>query len=276
MTYGRSAKNGSETRNLGVSKSTMSRLFTFGCSFTQYWRWPTWADALGREHEYFENWGICGAGNALIFNSVMECHQRNRIHSSDRVVVMWTNVSREDRYVRTKWLPMGNVYWTAGSRLPQEYVRHYACERGYLIRDLAMIFAIKTFLQSTGCDWKFLSMVPLDKSNHASGLGENPYQPAVETRDVRDLYQATLDEIAPSMFEIIFKQDWSSRPGIADQNTPTQRDFHPTPLEHVEYLQTVLPGMISATTQEWMTECDRRARNNTLQWSEPNRPEVRL
>ena len=38
----------------------MTRLFTFGCSFTQYW-WPTWADILGYQHDFYENWGRCGA-----------------------------------------------------------------------------------------------------------------------------------------------------------------------------------------------------------------------
>ena len=37
----------------------MSRLFTFGCSFTNY-AWPTWADFLGLEFEHFENWGVSG------------------------------------------------------------------------------------------------------------------------------------------------------------------------------------------------------------------------
>lgn len=34
----------------------MTRLFTFGCSFTKFF-WPTWADILGQEFDYYENWG---------------------------------------------------------------------------------------------------------------------------------------------------------------------------------------------------------------------------
>ena len=43
----------------------MSRLFTFGCSFTNY-RWSSWADCLAPEFDYFENWGQAGGGNHYI------------------------------------------------------------------------------------------------------------------------------------------------------------------------------------------------------------------
>ena len=48
----------------------MKRLFTFGCSVTEF-IWPTWADILGREFDYYENWGRVGAGNLYIFNSII-------------------------------------------------------------------------------------------------------------------------------------------------------------------------------------------------------------
>ena len=54
----------------------MSRLFTFGCSFTSY-HWPTWADILGREYDYFENWGRSGGSNQFIFNSLIEAKRLN-------------------------------------------------------------------------------------------------------------------------------------------------------------------------------------------------------
>jgi hypothetical protein len=51
-----------------TTSGVMSRLFTFGCSFTNY-RWSTWADCLAPEFDYFENWGQSGGGNHYIFNS---------------------------------------------------------------------------------------------------------------------------------------------------------------------------------------------------------------
>jgi hypothetical protein len=255
----------------------MKRLFTFGCSFTQYWRWPTWADALGREYSHYENWGVCGAGNSLIFNSLIECYQRNHITANDDVYVMWTNTSREDRYVGRRWLAQGNIYWSSGNDLPIEYVKYFTCERGYLIRDLATITAARHLLEHWGCKWKFMSMVPLNKTNLSNELGSNPNDVLGNDLDVQGIYQDTLASIAPSIYSMLFKNNWSSRPGLPDANDSSRRDFHPTPLEHLEYFNLICPGQITRQdTPEWMSQCEQQAKTNSLRWSAHHTPEVRL
>lgn len=244
----------------------MKRLFTFGCSFTQYWRWPTWADALGQQYDFYENWGMCGAGNSLIFNSLIECHQRNNITEDDDVFVMWTNTSREDRYIKDRWQAAGNVYWTAGNALPTEYILNFTCERGYLIRDLATITAAKHLLDHIGCQYKFFSMVPFLKTNESVGLASNPNDILSEDADVRELYADTISIIKPSVYDTVFNGDWQSKPGIPDYNTG-RRDFHPTPMEHIEYLNAVEPGLINKeSTVEWMNHWQNNALLNNQQW----------
>jgi hypothetical protein len=244
----------------------MKRLFTFGCSFTQYWRWPTWADALGQEYEKAENWGVCGGGNSLIFYSLVECHQRNQITADDDVYIMWTNTSREDRYVRDRWHAAGNIYWTGGNDVPVEYILKFACERGYLIRDLATITATRHMLDHIGCRYRFLSKVPLSQTNESVGLASNPKDTVGSDQDIRDLYQDTLDLIAPSVFEVVFKHDWNSRPGIVDPNLG-RRDFHPTPMEHVEYLDQLAPGLITQdATREWMSNWQKQIESGNNDW----------
>jgi hypothetical protein len=255
----------------------LNRLFTFGCSFTQYWRWPTWADALGYDADLFENWGVCGAGNSLIFNSLIECIQRRRLTADDRVMIMWTSTSREDRYVKNRWLAQGNVYWLAGSELPLEYVSRFACERGYLIRDLALIAAAKMILDDIGCDFRFLSMVDLARSNFDQGLGSNPDLGEEDTSDVIAVYQDVLSIIAPSIHDVVFNREWWSPQGIADSYDPSRRDFHPTPLQHLQYLDLVQPNIpISSGARAWMADCEHQARSGNLPWAEPNRPQDRL
>lgn len=255
----------------------MKRLFTFGCSFTQYWRWPTWADALGHSRDSFENWGVCGAGNSLIFNSLIECHQRRTITEQDQVIVMWTSTSREDRYVKNRWLAQGNVYWLAGSELPADYVAKFACERGYLIRDLAQIKAAKIILDRIGCDYRFLSMVDLSRTNLAQGLGSNPAIDIMDNQDVLDLYGDVLQIMAPSVHDVVFHGRWWSRPGIPDSHDSRRTDFHPTPSQHLEYVDAVWPDNgIGTHARVWMQECEDLARSDSLHWREPNRPRVRL
>lgn len=253
----------------------MKRLFTFGCSFTQYWRWPTWADCLGHQHEHYENWGLCGAGNAYIFYSLIECNRRYGLGRNDIICIMWTNTSREDRYVNGRWLEGGNIYWD-GHPMGRDFARQWACERGYLMRDLALITAAADLLRSWQCDWHFMSMVPLDRSNLDNQLGNNPHSAATDDSDVIDLYRTTLDLIKPSVFDLVFRGDWQSRPGIVDVNSNHRRDFHPTPAEHLEYLDGLEIWSISQHTRDWMLDQDSAARAGRLEWTQPNRPQGRL
>jgi hypothetical protein len=197
----------------------MRRLFTFGCSFTNY-RWSTWADCLAPEFDYFENWGQSGGGNHFIFNSIMECDQRHNFTANDTVIVCWTSTQRDDRYVQNKWHTLGNVF-----NCPiydPKYIKEYVEERGYLIRDLAFIKAAKTLLESRpGLTWKFLSMI---EPNHTE-----------DTDDVTQLYQNVVDSIAPSYYTVLFKNGWPDREG----------DPHPSPEEHLAYLDAVLPGWVT-------------------------------
>jgi hypothetical protein len=200
------------------------RLFTFGCSFTNY-RWSTWADILSAEYQEFYNWAQSGAGNHYIFNSIVEANQRHNFTVSDTVVVCWTNVMREDRYT-DQWQTLGNV--TTCPIYNLDYVRDAVTERGCLIRDLAMIKAAMTLLKTKrGLIWKYISVCPLG----------NPHQfdnTASTNQDVLRLYQDVINNMLPSYQETIFKLGWRS-----------SGDPHPTPEEHLAYLDQVLPGWVT-------------------------------
>ena len=206
----------------------MTRLFTFGCSFTNY-RWSTWADCLAPEFDYFENWGQSGGGNHYIFNSVMECDQRHNFGLGDTVIVCWTSFARDDRYVDGRWHTLGNMF--SSPIYTAEYLKTHVEERGYLIRDLAFIKAVKTLLDARpGIIWKFLSMAELVDSRTSLH------------RDASGLYSDVLDSIAPGFDQTVFLNNW---PKSGD-------DPHPSPAEHLAYLDTVLPG--------WVTKEDTRVK----------------
>lgn len=254
----------------------MTRAFAFGCSFTQYWRWPTWADMIGRQYDFFENWGLCGAGNCYILYSLIECQQRHNLGINDKVYIMWSNTSREDRYIDGRWMEGGNVYWD-GHPLGHQYRRRFACERGYLIRDLAVIQASKQLLEAWQCDWKFFSMVPLDRSNFDNQLGANPDMKQQDNQDVIDLYRSTLDCIENSVLDVVFNGNWFTGTGIPDVNDGNRRDFHPTPCEHVDYIQKTAPDMIIDTdVVHWMQQWNQKIVSGEQRWRPTNIPIVRL
>jgi hypothetical protein len=206
----------------------MSRLFTFGCSFTNY-RWSTWADCLAPEFDRFENWGQAGGGNHYIFNSVMEADQRHQFGVNDTVIVCWTSLDREDRYVDGRWHTPGNAHF-ATNVFNKEYLKTHIDERGYLIRDLAYIKAVKTLLENRpGLTWRFLNMVELTAR-------PGPDDDVSLHRDVMRLYSDVLDTILPGYDKTVFAETgWPNRNG----------DSHPSPAEHLTYLDTVLPGWVT-------------------------------
>ena len=201
----------------------MNRLFTFGCSFTSYC-WSTWADILGTTAEEFQNWGMTGTGNQFIFNSVYECHQRNQLRPGDTVIVCWTNTMRDDRYTHD-WNMLGNIY--TQPLYDPAWVRQWITERGCLLRDLAAIAGVKLLLESTGVNWRFLCMVPIDlvQINPKTNI-KNPNQ------DLLTLYQDVIADIKPSFWQVL-----KDRPRL-------KFDSHSSPQDHLYYLDQVLPEFI--------------------------------
>lgn len=207
------------------------RLFTFGCSFTEY-LWPTWADILGKEFDYYENWGLRGGGNHFITNSVIECSVRNNITADDTVIIMWTTVTREDRYLTTKWLCPGNIY--RQDIYDKSFVDKFITVRGCMVRDLALMYILDQYLQKIGCVYHYLTMTDIYLEANLKGPEE------FYVDDVLTMYSTVTDKFKPSVYEIIFNYDWNSRTYFSDQQGD-RRDLHPLPNEHIEYLSVALP-----------------------------------
>ena len=223
----------------------MKRLFTFGCSFTHY-HWPTWADILGKEFDYFENWGQGGSGNLFILNSLNECVIKRNITSDDTVIIKWTDIYRNDTYNSGQWVP-GEKY-QVGDRCYDD--------RGYAIRDLGFINSARIILDYTGCNYYFLSMVPI--STIVPNWGRPKKEVTEKIDDIFKFYKQSLDLIKPSIYETVFNKDWNSRILLPkNYSNPNKKriDFHASTEEHLEYLDLVLPEMpISDTTRNWVKE----------------------
>lgn len=86
------------------------RIFTFGCSFTDY-VWPTWADVVAYQTKIPTfNGGRSGIGNVGISCRIVEYDQKFKFTADDLILVMWTSWTREDRYRNGDWLAGGNVF----------------------------------------------------------------------------------------------------------------------------------------------------------------------
>ena len=73
------------------------RIFTFGCSFVEYY-WATWAEILGKDLGIpLYNFGKSGGGNQYIANTFAQANAVYNFNEDDLIIVSWTNVCREDR-----------------------------------------------------------------------------------------------------------------------------------------------------------------------------------
>jgi hypothetical protein len=182
------------------------RLFAFGCSFTRY-RWPTWADIMGVNYDEYQNWGAIGGGNHFIFYSLVEAIQREQINSNDTVAIMWTSVGREDRFIDNEWQLYGSIY---NSPFPEEYVKNFTDPTGFFLTSVTLIDAAKKILDSIGCEYHFFSMIPFEKVDDSFLNLLFTLKQDTET-EIKNLYKDTLACIKPSVFDLVFKGDWSSR-----------------------------------------------------------------
>jgi len=180
----------------------MKRLFTFGCSFTNY-KWATWADILGLEYDHYEYWGFGGSSNQFIFYSLTEFLQRNTLTESDTVVVMWTSINRSCKFVNNKW-----VHELYNSPVADEVNEH-------LITTANIISSVNRMLKSTKCNFHFLSMIKPTDEKH-------PYVNANDesTHAILNTYKSAFDSIHPSMYDIIYKSDWYS---LLTDNSPPRK-----------------------------------------------------
>jgi hypothetical protein len=226
------------------------RFFAFGCSFTKYY-WPTWYNIIAQEISESYNYGKNGAGNFFIFQSLMEAVIKHKINKDDLVMIMFSNVTREDRFVKNRgWITPGNLYFQ--TEYDQKFLEKYLCDHGYLMRDLNLLQGCKLALDSIGCDYKLMSMVPFDSKKSDGGKMS-------EVNYLLEFYQPVLQSLNPSVMDVVFDGDWNTRQPRPSYHVPWQKelyfDNHPTPTEHLEYLQTTIPNIeFSNSTLEYVKE----------------------
>lgn len=210
-----------------VEWTKYKRFFTFGCSFTSY-MWPTWADILAKEmpDAEFYNFGVSGGGNPLISYRVAEANNRFKFTDTDLVMIMFTTFCREDRWVTDKrWLAGGNVY---NNRIySEEWVKEFADEKGYLIRDAAVIDMTARYLENTKVSHNLMLSVPFVTNIDIPGHGtkEIPHE-------IRAVYQDTFNKFKPSMHELELRLNWKQL-----ENDYQFRDGHPAPFRYYNYLK---------------------------------------
>ena len=248
----------------------MARLFTFGCSLTQFF-YPTWADLLiwhfGDKLEKSENWGKSGAGNQYIFTRIFEADSIYNFTKDDIIIVQWTSMLRDDRWIEgTGWHNAGNLYHGQLKHEPMtlnnfDYRDQYqwADQVHCVMRDCAMIASIEIFLKQKGC--KYIKFAYADHYNNLTDKNSKldytePLTPS-SVNGVLNQYKNYLTSDAPAIM------DWNgynpkdpekyvdSRPmtlaNMEDTLEEARAEMHPLPFEYLKYLEEYILPLLGET-----------------------------
>lgn len=214
-----------------VNLSKVKRLFTFGCSFTNFF-WPTWAKVLSYELEdaKFYNFGRSGLGNLAISAKMSEANYRFNFSESDLVMVLWSTYLREDRWLKGSWFGAGNVFSTG--MYDDSFRKNYADVCGYLIRDGAIIAMSKDFLEKLPCQVMMMPSVPFKYLDSTIEYDKKIYT------QVTELYKPLFESMPKSLYEYVsLKGMWQhSHTYYWPEMKMMHNDNHPTPKRYCDYL----------------------------------------
>jgi hypothetical protein len=217
----------------------VKRLFAFGCSFTKYY-WACWPEIVAEELDVpFYNYGKSGAGNQFIANMITQADIKYKFSKDDLIMVCWTNINREDKWINGKWVTPGNIY--TQNVYSDEYVNKWADPLGYLVRDCATISLVNGYLKNTNCQYHFFSMCDL---YHIFDLNEKNKI----NDNMKDAYQqlcSVYNEILsmPSFYNLLWHNDIHEHKFkfMKQEYEDNFNDSHPTPLDHLNFLCCLFP-----------------------------------
>lgn len=129
------------------------RIFTFGCSFTEYF-WPTWADMILHNNDGV-NYGRLGGGYEQIMSNLVQCDLDYKLNSNDIVIIVFPNFLRWDLPFYPNMVCVGNMimsHW-------YKYINKFWTIDGVVYKNINLMYMIDTFLKSKNVTFKYSGMI---------------------------------------------------------------------------------------------------------------------
>lgn len=213
----------------------MGRIFTFGCSFTDY-VWPTWADILLYGNDG-KNFGISGSGNESMLYRVMEADRVFNFTKEDQIIVMFTTPIRWDLITNEppEFLGYGQVINV--DKLLKHKDKLYTIE-GLCFKSYYSILAIKTYLENKQIKYLFGSVNDIfdDVDN---------YGKIIEISDDLKKLMCYIDNEVKfelsSVYSFLLKNGYLKEKnwGIT-KNWKNHDDYHPRPHYFYKYVTKII------------------------------------
>lgn len=223
------------------------RLFTFGCSFTDYF-WGTWPMIIAYDLDIpYWNYGRSGAGNQFIISMIVYADSVHKFNENDLIIVSWTSYCREDRYINDRWVIPGNIFWQ--DAYPDSFVKEMVDPLGCLIRDLTGIRLATEFIKSRKSQFHFLAINDIIDHGADTKIIENKNK----LENIKDIFKEEFLLIRPSFCEVLWNNDiWENKRKGDLERFPYLDDYHPTPEEHFLYLQRTFDHKFKEDTSTQM------------------------
>lgn len=221
----------------------MGRIFTFGCSFTDYY-WATWADIILYKNEGV-NLGLSGGGFDSILYSILEADRKYVFNSDDKIIVIFTTpirwdliMSRTDHFV---WDGRGQVITSDHSK----YLNELYCIDGLLFKSYYNIFLINNYLKNRGLNFIFGSV-----NDIFSNIGNY-----FEIFEINDKTIKLIDFVSKEvnidltnfhyfLYPDFYKKSLINSVNLQWKTTKTWKnnlfDYHPRPKDHYRWVNEIL------------------------------------
>ena len=200
----------------------MKRLFTFGCSFTDYF-YPTWANILAYDLDIeSKNFAQAGIGNVGIFHRIVEADLKFNFTEDDYIFVFWSSWSREDRIKDFRWNTSGSILRKNNEIYDLNFVKRYWDEVNDIVKNSTAIYSASKMYNITHQATAF-DFYNNENEDYISMFSrKTDKQMSANKTAIQKLYQSNIPKLQ------YIKAD------LKKTNSYNTGDIHPSVKEHID------------------------------------------
>jgi len=207
----------------------MGRIFTYGCSLTNY-VWPTWADIILYKNEGF-NLGVTGGGAEQILHRILSTDLRMGFKEDDVVIVIFPTIFRWDHILTSK-----SIWSNTGQILNTEFYHSvnekYTTLEGCAYKNLNSMLLIKNYLESKNVRYFF---------GASQNIFENTFDELPEQHfNLINIVKSELQFTLKSFNRYIYGDRTTTHWEITKTFSDSGINLHPRPTTHFNWVNDIL------------------------------------
>lgn len=229
------------------------RIFAFGCSFTNY-LWTMWPELLQYEFDCeLHNFGRSGASNFFIAHTITQAARTHNFTKDDLILICWSSMYRQESYFDGDWMVTGslenNPIFTDNSLVWKHDLEYWQ------MHNYSVMKSVDEFCLANNLNYNMFCIQDFTKH---MGFYDKPMLDSSLSKHLVALYKPTLDRIAPSYHTVLYNNNLANKARYNIKQHRSFRDYHPLPLEHLDYLENVFNYTFSEHTKNTVSRVQQR------------------